>query len=63
MAQQWTRVTGPDLDQGKDARALRNAGVLASKTFTDACEKAGIPPTLRQASRFSRKRGLAYQSR
>lgn len=29
--------------------------------FLNACEKASIPPTKRQASKFRRKQGLAYQ--
>ena len=32
-----------------------------NKTFLLACEKASIPPTKRQASKFRSRRGLAYQ--
>lgn len=31
--------------------------------FRAACERAGIPATARQASKYARKRGLAYQNR
>ena len=31
--------------------------------FIDACQKAGIPATARQASKWFRQRGLAYQNR
>lgn len=34
-----------------------------NKAFLLACEKASIPPTKRQASKFRRKQGLAYQHR
>ena len=29
--------------------------------FAQACQKAGVPPTRRQRSKFERKTGLAYQ--
>jgi hypothetical protein len=32
-----------------------------NKQFIKACEAARIPPTKRQASKFRRRRGLAYQ--
>jgi len=32
------------------------------KAFRAACEKVGIPPTTRQASRWRRKRGLAWEA-
>ena len=59
--QQWTRVSGPDLNVDKAARAARNEGILLSGTFKDACDKVGIEPSLRQASKFARKRGVAYR--
>jgi Tfp pilus assembly protein PilE len=31
--------------------------------FMEACERAGVPNTPRQASKYQRKRGLAYQNR
>jgi len=31
------------------------------EAFQAACEKAGIPATTRQASKWRRKRGLAWQ--
>jgi len=59
---QWERVYGPDLDKGKYDRALANSKVLNSKEFIRCCELAGIEnPTRRQASKFRRGRGLAYQ--
>lgn len=32
------------------------------KVFKDACEKAGVEPTTRQASKFLNKKGLAYKT-
>jgi hypothetical protein len=32
------------------------------KTFQEACEKAGIKPTPRQASKWFNKKGLAYKT-
>lgn len=31
--------------------------------FRDACEKAGIPPTKRQASKYRRGFGMAYNAK
>lgn len=33
------------------------------KTFKASCEKAGIKPTKRQASKWRRKTGLAYNNK
>lgn len=60
---QWTRVTGPNLCPEYAERAKKNDGVVNSPQFKEACEKAGIEPTRRQASKFRRKMGLAYQNR
>jgi len=35
----------------------------SNKNFISACEKAGIKPTQRQASKYRRKVGLAYKNR
>lgn len=34
-----------------------------NESFREACEKAKIPNTVRQASKFRRKLGLAYQNK
>ncbi len=60
---QWTRVTGPNLSPDSIERGKKNEAVLKSPQFIAACEKAGIPATRRQASRFRRKHGLAYSHR
>lgn len=33
------------------------------QSFKSACEKAGLPPTKRQASKWRRKFGTAYRNR
>lgn len=54
------------------ARAEKNAAARGEETndlfvhrnpeFKAACEKAGIPATSRQAGKWRRKEGLAYQT-
>lgn len=56
----WIRVSGPDLDPQKIEREKENQKVLNKDTFKQACESVGIEPTKRQASKFKRKKGLAY---
>ncbi len=35
---------------------------MTSKVFNDACKKAEIEPTTRQASKWRRQTGLAYKT-
>jgi hypothetical protein len=43
---------------------MNNREYAASdKEFIEACKRAGIPPTQRQASKFRLKTGRAYQFR
>lgn len=44
-------------------RQEANTQVLKSGKFKGACDRAGIEPTRRQASKWNRKKGLAYQHR
>ena len=44
-----------------EERITNKEFALHSQAFLRACEKASIPPTKRQASKFRRKQGLAYQ--
>lgn len=59
----WKRVTGPDLDVNKADRAKANKSVMENDTFLKACEAAGVTPTKRQASKWRRKRGLAFNNK
>jgi hypothetical protein len=59
----WIRVHGPDADPENKLRAKRNQDIMKSEKFRDACVRAGIPVTKRQASRWHHKRGLAYRNR
>lgn len=53
-----------------EARAAKNADGLmtnasfaaTNEEFRNACEQAGIKPTARQASKYRRKLGLAYEA-
>jgi hypothetical protein len=57
--------------QGKKDAAIKNADghptfaffAAHDEAFIAACTKAGIPATTRQASKWFRQRGLAYQNR
>ena len=60
MGIKWERVFGPDLDIGKADRQRANDYVFNNKTFIEKCMRADIPITRRQASKYRRKRGLAY---
>lgn len=57
---EWIRVHGPDLDAGKVDREKENKNIMESDSFQELCGKVGIEPTRRQASKYKRKRGLAY---
>jgi len=59
----WERVSGPDSDPDNKVRAERNQSILKDPKFRKACEKAGIEPTKRQASRWYHKKGIAFKSR
>ncbi len=59
---QWTRVSGTDIQPQHSARMLLNDSTLKNHKFISACRNAGIPGTRRQASKFRRKKGKAYQS-
>jgi hypothetical protein len=58
------------LNSKKDA-AIKNADgrptfaffAAHDEAFIEACRKAGIPATARQASKWFRKRGLAYANK
>lgn len=58
---QWQRVSGPDLDGYKKERTERNKGILNSKEFQEACKRAGIEATKRQASKWANRKGLTYK--
>ena len=57
----WERVHGPDLQPQHGERAKLNEAMMKNPVFISACEKAGIPATKRQASKFRRKFGIAYK--
>lgn len=55
-------VSQPTKDAPKKiAKETNRAFARTNKAFLLACEKARIPPTKRQASKFRSRRGLAYQ--
>lgn len=58
--QQWTRVTGVNLNLENAKKAVANKARLTSASFKKACENVGIEVTARQASKWNNKKGLAY---
>lgn len=42
---------------------IQKSGIVNSDTFKQACLKAGVEPTKRQASKYLSKRGAAYAAR
>lgn len=53
--------SGPDVNGWKQKATDRNKSILNSPVFLEACEKAGVTPCTRQASKFSRSVGKAYR--
>lgn len=60
MGEKWERIWGPDSDPGNRKRYKLNKGVRESLVFIDDCRRVAIKPTQRQASKYRRKKGLAY---
>ncbi len=58
--QQWTRVTGPNIQPQHKERGLANKSRLADALFTNSCKVAGVEATKRQASKWNNKKGAAY---
>lgn len=56
----WVRVHGPDIDVNKADRTKANKSVFETEVFKEACDAVGINPTIRQASKFRRKGGIAF---
>ena len=47
----------------KDSNAIVNSDFVKNEEFIEACKKAGVEPTARQAGKYQRKTGTAYQHR
>lgn len=45
-----------------EPRVTNKKFVEVDKVFISACERAGIKPTSRQASKWRNKKGLAFKS-
>jgi len=60
---QWKRVVGTPRDEENIKRMEANKSTLSNEKFIKACEKAGITPTRRQASKYNNKKGAAYKVR
>lgn len=56
----WKRVVGPNLEPQHDERRNENQKIFNKEVFKNACEAAGVEPTIRQASKFKNKKGIAF---
>ncbi len=61
LAPSWVRVTGYDLQPGHAERAIKNESIRTSAPFKKACDAVNLKHTTRQASKWRRKTGLAWQ--
>lgn len=55
----WKRVRRTKTPDNERMRQNRNKQAKGNPTFLAACEKAGVQPTHRQASKWNNKRGAA----
>lgn len=61
---QWIRIHNMfNLEPVHDKNARLNRAAFESQQFRNACSEAGIEPTIRQASKYRRKTGLAWAHR
>jgi len=58
----WERVRSTPEPEGDKKRRLKNEAILNSEHFIEACKRACITPTKRQASKWNRNKGLARKS-
>jgi len=59
----WQRVCSLDADPFNRDRAKANQATKINPVFIDACSKAGIDPTTRQASKWNHKKGAAFKTK
>jgi hypothetical protein len=57
---QWVRVRGT-VDGMKVERTKKNDHTLKNEIFLQSCERVGIKPTRRQASKWNNKKGAAFK--
>ena len=62
MGNQWERVRGANLDITAKEKQEANKNVFESDKFKNACTKASVNPTKRQASKFNNKKGASFKS-
>ena len=60
---QWERVRSTSKSPELVRRTEANKSTLNSGKFTKACEKAGVTPSRRQASKFNNEKGAAFKVR
>ena len=58
--QQWTRVTGANIQPQHEGRGEVNKTRFNAPDFKVACTNAGVEPSKRQASKWNNRKGAAY---
>ena len=58
---QWVRVRGANLQNEHEVRHVAAENRFKDPAFKEACEKAGIPVTKRQARKWNNNKGAAYK--
>lgn len=53
----------PKRGKAKQTRTDRNLSTYGSEAFREACSKAGVQPSSRQASKWNNEYGAAYRSK
>lgn len=48
-------------EEARELRTKQNLSTYGSAEFKEACNTAGVPPTIRQASKYRRAFGAAYR--
>jgi len=61
VSAQWERVHGVGLHPWEEDRSKRNQQILKDQVFCETCNRAGIKPTRRQASKWNNGKGKAYK--
>lgn len=60
---QWQRVISTAPSEQELAARDRINKTLKDREFLNRCKRAGVDPCRRQASKYSRKRGAAWQAK
>lgn len=63
MDHKWRRVSATPVPEKEQKRINRNRSIKKNEIFQEACKRAGVPATNRQASKWNNKRGAAFRGK